>query len=78
MNRVPLAHLLNDYYKDSDIIADCVTYVPMPKTREKERGYNQAKELSIEFSNLSGLPLLDLLIRKDDKIKQAILDYIKE
>ena len=69
----PLAHLLFDYYKQSDIVVDCVTYVPMPETREKERGYNQAKELAVEFAKLSGLPLLDVLARRDDKIKQTTL-----
>lgn len=73
--RVPLAHLLFDYYKDSDIVADVITYVPMPPSREKERGFNQAKELAIEFSNLTLKPLLDLLERKEDsKIKQSTLN----
>ena len=54
-------------------MADVVTYVPMPKTREKERGYNQAKELAGEFCKLSKLPMLDLLTRKDDVVKQSTL-----
>ena len=74
MYKLPLAHLLYDYYKDSDIVANIITYVPMPESREKERGYNQAKELAIEFSKLSGLPIFDLLTRKDDKIKQSTLN----
>jgi len=71
--KTPLSHFLFDYYKDSDIIADCVTYVPMPENREKERGYNQSRLLAEEFSKLSNLPLLDLLTRKEETIKQATL-----
>ena len=71
--KTPLAHLLKDYYKNSDIVIDCVTYVPMPETRQKERGYNQAKELAVEFTKLTNIPLLDLLTRKDDKIRQSTL-----
>lgn len=69
----PLSYLLYDYFKDSDLICNAVTYVPMPKTRQKERGYNQAEELAKEFCSLSKLPLYDTLIRKDDTIKQATL-----
>lgn len=71
--KTPLAHLLKDYYKNSDITTDCVTYVPMPETRQKERGYNQAKELAEEFNKLTNIPLFDLLTRKDDKIRQSTL-----
>lgn len=73
MYKIPLSYLLYDYYNDSDIVADIITYVPMPESREKERGYNQAKELAVEFSKLSKLKLFDLLKRKDDKIKQSTL-----
>lgn len=71
--KIPLAHLLCDFYENSDITANVITYVPMPSSREKERGYNQAKELALEFSVLSKMPVFDLLERKDDKIKQATL-----
>ena len=69
----PLANLLKDYFENSDISADCVTYVPMPEKREKERGYNQAKLLAEEFSRKTGMPLFDFLIRKEETIKQSTL-----
>jgi len=69
----PLGNLLKDYYADSDIIADVVTYVPMPKDREKKRGYNQAKELAKQFSYLTEMPIEDLLERVESVEKQSVL-----
>ena len=69
-----LGLLLKDFYSTSDLVADTVTYVPMPKAREKERGYNQAFELCKEFSLLTEMPMIDALIRvKEVAIKQATL-----
>lgn len=41
-----------------------VTYIPISFTRLMTRGYNQARELAQVFTELSGLPLYPLLIRK--------------
>lgn len=69
-----LAKLLVNYYSTSDLIVDVVTFVPMPVKREKARGYNQAKELCREFSLLSGLPVIDCLVRIKDNFKQSTLN----
>jgi len=75
MYKYPLSHLLFDYFKESDLVVNSVTYVPMPKKRQKERGYNQALELAQEFARLSGLPFYDFLERNEDKaIKQSTLN----
>lgn len=71
---IPLAKLLVDYYSTSDLIADSVTYVPMPKKRQKERGYNQSYELAKEFCKLSGLEFIDALERTKEDIRQASLN----
>ena len=70
----PLAHLMKDFYDDSDIVSQVVTYVPMPESRQKQRGYNQAYELCREFCELSKLPMLDLLKRKEETQKQSVLN----
>jgi len=70
----PLAHMLKDYYATSDIIIDCLTYVPMHKDRQKERGYNQAFELCKEFSLLTEIPMFDMLERKVNITKQSTLN----
>lgn len=71
--KYPIAHLLKDYYSQSDIVANCVTYVPMPEKRFKERGFNQAEEMAREFGKLTNIEVLDLLTRKEETIKQASL-----
>lgn len=72
-HRRPLGKILADYYSTSDIIADEATFVPMPRKREKKRGYNQAKELAEEFCALTSMPLVNVLIRTKENIKQATL-----
>ena len=69
----PLARLLAKRFEMVDIIADVVTFVPMPKEREKQRGYNQSFELCKEFSVLTGLPLVESLQRVKDTLRQATL-----
>ncbi len=69
----PLAKMLSTYYDTSDIVASVVTSVPMPKKREKQRGYNQAKELALEFCALQNMPYFDFLERTKENVKQATL-----
>lgn len=50
---------------DPTFTVDAVTYVPMPRARERSRGYNQAKLLAEYLSCELGLPLREgLLCRK--------------
>jgi len=55
----PLARLLFLVYQSNfeEFSADLVLPVPMHKSREKERGFNQAYELSKYFSRLAQIPL---------------------
>ena len=69
----PFANLMKDFFATSDLFADRVTFVPMPKKREKERGYNQAYELAKEFSKLTEIPLINVLERTKENVKQATL-----
>ena len=63
------SHYLAYIYALSNVSADFVTYVPMTKKSEKERGYNQSYHLAIEFSKLTGIPVFD----KIEKIKNTQL-----
>lgn len=71
---LPLAHLLKDFYESSDLIANTVTFVPMPEEREKERGYNQSKVLCEHFSFLTNIPMIDSLYRTRSLPKQSTLN----
>lgn len=70
----PLANMLVDFYSRSDILANVVTYVPMPAKRLKQRGYNQSYELCREFSMMTGIPMIDVLERTFETNKQATLN----
>lgn len=72
-----LGKMLYDRYNDSDIVASVVTYVPMPKEREKQRGYNQSHLLAKEFSFLSGIPLVNALVRTKNSEQQTKLSKSK-
>lgn len=70
---LPLARFLAKRFETVDIVSDVVTFVPMPKEREKQRGYNQSFELCKEFSNLTNIPLVETLKRIKDAPRQATL-----
>lgn len=70
---LPLAKLLLKRFSETDLICDMLTFVPMPKDREKERGYNQSFELCKEFSKLSGIEMCPTLERVKHVERQATL-----
>lgn len=76
---LPFAKLLNQEFDKSfreDIKIDLITYVPLFKSKQKKRGYNQSKLLAIELSKLVELPLSkDNLIRIKDTATQTNLTY---
>ncbi|MEO0019047.1 MAG: ComF family protein [candidate division WOR-3 bacterium] len=51
--------------------ADGICSVPLHPARLRERGFNQAYLLAKEVSNITGLPLLDPLIRKRNTESQT-------
>ena len=62
----PLAHLLLSVYQSNpqELSADLIIPVPLHRSRERERGFNQAFELSRQFSRLTRIPLpTRLLVR---------------
>lgn len=42
---------------------DVIVPVPLYRVRQRQRGYNQARELGAALSTLTGIPLLDALMR---------------
>lgn len=70
----PLAKYLAEKFSTSDLLADVATFVPMPKEREKKRGYNQSFELCSEFCSLTGLPFKACLERTRNSERQTTLN----
>jgi predicted amidophosphoribosyltransferase len=51
--------------------AEAVTWVPLPRRRLAERGYDQARALAVEVGGASDLPALPLLRRTGSSAPQA-------
>ena len=73
-----LAHILSQYLLDvllmSDWHADCITFVPIHKSRQKQRGYNQAELLARELAESINLPCENLLEKAVKTPNQARLN----
>lgn len=72
---IALGKMLADYFATSDVLGDVVTFVPMPASRQKERGYNQAEEICRQFSLLTQIPMVDALVKQETSTKQAKLSF---
>ena len=82
-----MAQFMYDTYLDNNEKIDFITFVPMPKRRYIDRGYNQAEEIAKELSILTSIPVVDALERSKytknlarmnkDERKKAITDSIK-
>lgn len=71
----PFAKLLAAKYATENLFADVVVYVPMFKTKEKKRGYNQAKLLAYEFSKITNIECVDIVEKVVDNVAQASLNF---
>lgn len=69
----PLAYLLYDLFILQNWKIDAICYVPLFHKREKERGYNQSRELGLCLSKLADIPLYDCLERVKDTPTQTKL-----
>ena len=61
-----LAEEIFDLYLKTGYSADIVAYVPMVKSRERKRGYNQSEAIADGFCRLAGLPLAVGAIEKKE------------
>lgn len=59
-----------------DFKPDALTFVPLHRKRQRERGYNQAEELAKRISELSGIPCIDLLVRTRATMPQMSLNAL--
>ena len=57
--------------KDTNIVADLITFVPMTASAVKKRGFNQSEYLARELSKRLGLPLLAVLEKVKETHKQV-------
>lgn len=71
----PLSNFLVDKLATISENFDYITYVPMFKLREKERGYNQSKILAEYVSTRVNIPLIDIVEKSVDNSNQATLGY---
>lgn len=73
-----LANTLSQYLLDvlllSDWQAECITYVPMHKSRQRKRGYNQAELLARALAERIDLPCKNLLEKSVKTPNQAKLN----
>ncbi len=77
-NAVYLVNTLSQYLLDvllfSDWYADCITFVPMHRSRQKKRGYNQAERLAKALADCVDIPCKALLGKNKKTVNQARLD----
>lgn len=69
----PMAKYMAETYATMGINVDYITYVPLTKAKETERGFNQAKLLADEISNLIHIPVLNLFEKIKDTPSQTAL-----
>lgn len=50
---------------------DYLTFIPISKSRFKERGFNQAEELAKDISKITGIEIVDFLYKDDGGVHQA-------
>ncbi len=68
------AELMRLNLEEWEIKADIITFVPMTKSRERERGYNQAQKLAESLSEKIGLPCMKLLTKNRNNLVQHSLN----
>lgn len=75
-NKFHIEHMVKfmvDEYACWNVFPDFITFVPLFPTKEKERGYNQAKVMAENFSSIVGVPCLDLVEKVVDTPSQTSL-----
>ena len=65
-------YLENEYYKNY-INADYLIYVPMFKSSQRQRGFNQSQLLAEELSKRINVPVINPIIKVKSHVRQAKL-----
>lgn len=69
----PFAYFMYDIIIKNNWKIDKIAYVPLHPKREKNRGYNQSRELAIHLSRLTNIPIFDDIVRIKDTPTQTKL-----
>ncbi|MBR2968222.1 MAG: ComF family protein [Clostridia bacterium] len=77
-NRRYLARVLSPFMAETAMInfsdADVMTFIPMPDKAKKRRGYNQAELLAESVSEITGVAVVNALVKDVDTDRQARLN----
>lgn len=71
------AERAQDYQAAGFPVPDLLTYIPMPKQRQRQRGFNQAELLARTLADVWQRPVVALLSRNDLNRQQLRLDRSK-
>jgi predicted amidophosphoribosyltransferase len=65
---VDIGTLMGKAMKDSDFLNDIDALLPVPlaKTRERERGFNQSEMIALGIRDATGLPILDDVVKRNN------------
>ena len=58
-----MAQFMADVFYENNITADVITFVPLMKSRERKRGYNQSEVIASALKDILDIPLCNLLKR---------------
>lgn len=70
----PMAKYLTERFITWGINVDFITAVPLHENREKQRHFNQSREMAIRVSEAIKIPYIDCLKKVKDNTRQALLD----
>jgi len=73
----PLGAVLAKMLWQLDIGDAVITNIPLHKSKMRQRGFDQTKELAINLANISGLPYRTLLVRQRRTLQQAKLNRVE-
>ena len=62
-------------YTDIDDHFDAVTAVPLHRERQRQRGFNQSRELALRIADQMELPYTETLVRRVNTVSQTKLSY---
>lgn len=60
-----IAKIMKEKLELESIKFDYILFVPLHKKRQNKRGFNQSQKIAINLSKLLDLPVLDILVRRE-------------
>ncbi len=62
-------------YAETDDAFDVVTSVPLHREKQRQRGFNQSREIALRVAEEMGLPYEETLVRTVNTVSQTRLSY---